>query len=195
MRQSHSVPRPEKEGFEALLTRLDADRGRAGERYEELRRRVIQLLAWRGSWHPEELGDEVLRRAGESLFSGEPVRNLEAYCAGIARLVLLEEQTSMREVPLTGWHRQLTAPEYLTVDDRRSQAFDSCLARLSESNRQLILSYYVGDGWEKIRQRRVLARSMAIPLNALRIRAFRIRAALERCIAGKLAGAQEREAK
>jgi DNA-directed RNA polymerase specialized sigma24 family protein len=193
--RKNRVDEAEKAGFDALLARLDTDRARAGEKYEELRRRIIQLLAWRGSSRPEELGDEVLRRAGKNLVSGETVRNLEAYCAGIVRLVLLEDMNSRREVPLRGLDRQLPAPEPGAEDDPRLQAFDSCLARLSEDNRQLILRYYACDGGEKVRERRALARSLGIPLNALRIRAFRIRAAMERCIAGKLAGSPESEAK
>lgn len=195
MTRNHPVDGAEKAGFDALLARLDTDRARAGEKYEELRRRIIQLLAWRGSSHPEELGDEVLRRAGKNLVSGEVVRNLEAYCAGIVRLVLLEDVNNRREIPLAGLHGQLAAPEAVTEDDPRLRAFDSCLARLSESNRQLILSYYACDGGEKVRQRRALASSLGMPLNALRIRAFRIRAAMERCIAAKLAGSPEGEAK
>jgi hypothetical protein len=40
--------------FTRLLHRLDADRERAGEKYEDLRRTLIRFFEWRGAPYPEE---------------------------------------------------------------------------------------------------------------------------------------------
>ncbi len=45
------------ETFAALLFSLDADRERAGEKYEDLRRTLIRFFEWRGAPFPEEHAD------------------------------------------------------------------------------------------------------------------------------------------
>ena len=52
----------------------------------------------------------------------------------------------------------------------------------SAANRKLVLEYYRGEKKAKIDHRRSLAEQYGIALNALRIRAHRIRAALQECV-------------
>ena len=66
--------------------------------------------------------------------------------------------------------------------DDRTRELDACLARLPHEQRTLILSYYGGTTEERIHNRRRLAAQLGIPLNALRIRAHRIRQQLERAM-------------
>lgn len=48
--------------FDHLLTWLSPDREQPGERYEEIRRRLIKSFAHYGCWEAEDLADETLRR-------------------------------------------------------------------------------------------------------------------------------------
>jgi DNA-directed RNA polymerase specialized sigma24 family protein len=72
------------------------------------------------------------------------------------------------------------------VDDSgpepRLECLDHCLAALSSDSRQLIMDYYQEERRAKIELRQQLAKKLSIPLNALRIRAHRIRASLEKCV-------------
>jgi len=176
----------DESAFEALLAHLDKDRNAAGEKYVVLRRRLVQVLAWRGSHKPEELADETLSRAGKALLRPPAILNLESFCVGIARLVALEDARRQRETSLDETHGQTSAVTEPVENDARSVAFDECLSAMTETSRNLILGYYGSDGQEKIQNRRKLAAELGIPLNALRIRACRIRGALERCIEGKM---------
>jgi DNA-directed RNA polymerase specialized sigma24 family protein len=76
-------------------------------------------------------------------------------------------------------------PELLT-DSRRVEVeyrcLEECIAKLNEEHRELVLRYYSADGREKIEQRKLLAEKLGIAPNALRIRAYRIRAALQKCL-------------
>ena len=172
--------------FEALLAYLDPNRERAGEKYDALWRKVVQMLAWRGSWRPEELADEAMSRVGRSLYAGETMRSLEGYSAGIARLLALEDMRRQRHVPLPEEYADTAVLKAPALDDARSLAFDDCLLRLPAYDRDLILQYYGGDRHEKIRSRKALAQKLGLPLNALRIRAYRIRVALQQCINRKV---------
>jgi DNA-directed RNA polymerase specialized sigma24 family protein len=59
---------------------------------------------------------------------------------------------------------------------------DRCLEGLTVDSRQLIVDYYQEERRAKIELRQQLAEKLGIPLNALRIRAHRIRATLEKCV-------------
>jgi len=56
------------------------------------------------------------------------------------------------------------------------------LDSLPKENRKLIIDYYQEERRVKIELRQELADKLNIPLNALRIRAHRIRVGLEKCI-------------
>jgi DNA-directed RNA polymerase specialized sigma24 family protein len=171
-----------QDAFDCLLQALDCDRDRAGERYEQLRQRLVLFFRARGLAHPEERSDHTMTVAATRLVRGEVVQNVTAYTLGIARLVALEgyreeahERAAAREAAT------LTAPESQSPDARQ-QAFEACLAQLPQDQRELILAYYAGDDGNQIASRRRLAQQRAIPLNALRIRAHRIRQQLERTL-------------
>ena len=53
--------------FEQLLSVLDADRDRAGERYEVIRRKLLKFFEWRGCQRPDELADQTIDRVLEAL--------------------------------------------------------------------------------------------------------------------------------
>ncbi len=55
-------------------------------------------------------------------------------------------------------------------------------ARLEPLNREIITGYYFDEERVKIENRRTLAQSLSITVNALNIRACRIRDKLEACV-------------
>ena len=56
------------------------------------------------------------------------------------------------------------------------------MQRLTADNRKLVLQYYQEEKQAKIDHRKLLAEQLGIALNALRIRAHRIRASLQECV-------------
>src|SRR2546421_12507552 len=62
--------------FAKLLDRLDPDRERAGERYEELRRTLTRFFEWRGAPFAGEHTDGVFNRIARKLSAGGEARNL-----------------------------------------------------------------------------------------------------------------------
>lgn len=166
------------ESFNALLDWLGSDREQAGVRYEEIRRSLIRIFINRGCDEAEDLTDETINRVVSKLdeikqeFTGDPAR----YFHGVANKVLLEYQ-----------RRKLPPPTPFPPDDSKRieleyRCLDHCIGRLSEENRKLLLLFYQAEGREKIEQRRFLAEELGISPNALRIRAFRLRTALQQCV-------------
>jgi DNA-directed RNA polymerase specialized sigma24 family protein len=56
------------------------------------------------------------------------------------------------------------------------------MGQLSPENRRLVLEYYQNEKRAKIDHRRKLAEQLGIAVNALRIRAHRIRLQLQKCV-------------
>ena len=169
--------------FDCLLAALDTDRDRAGERYELLQRKLAAFFRWRGMASPEDLADQTLDVAARRLLEGEPIQNVSGYCVGIARMILRKYLHIHERNGASLGKREMAATNGNPVEeDPLTHCFDKCLEQLGSDSRDLIYQYYCGEQQEKIRTRKELANRLGIPLNALRIRAFRIRMKLEAAV-------------
>lgn len=129
----------------------------------------------------DETFDRVMRRIDE----GQKISNVMAYFYTVARLIFMESLKERGKASLIVESTATTVgPAQLESehDDPRTRCFDECLEGLSEENRKLILDYYQSEKREKIDLRKRLAGELNIPLNALRLRAHRIRKGLEDCV-------------
>ena len=179
-----------REGFDTFLRGLDPDREQAGRRYELLRAKLISFFDWRNSPAPEDHADEALNRLVRKIEAGEEIRDPSTYVFGIARMMLLEiaragekERLNLNQVPV--------AQEIDQESDetqRRIECLRRCLASLPAKDRDLITQYYDADGpSSKIVRRKELALRLGLQLNAVRIRACRLRERLEHCLQRRLA--------
>ena len=66
--------------------------------------------------------------------------------------------------------------------ERQHHCLETCMQKLHDGKRELILDYYQKKGAEKIANRQRMAEYLGISLNALAIRVLRIREGLEVCI-------------
>jgi RNA polymerase sigma factor (sigma-70 family) len=164
-----------------LLTLLDPDGERAGEQYELLRAKLIRIFEWRGSSSPEDGADETLDRIAHKVAEGELVRDVHAYAGGVARLVWLE--SVKRERRSRAALEQLPQGEAEVVEPEvRRECFGSCLSKLPDDARSLVVEYYRKEKSAKIESRKNLAESLGITPGTLRLRVYRLRAQLEQCV-------------
>jgi DNA-directed RNA polymerase specialized sigma24 family protein len=167
-----------KESFDALLAWLDPERDEAGRKYEGIRLRLIKIFVCRGCYEPEDLADETINRVSkklkeiESTYSGEPAR----YFYGVANKVHLE-YIRRKPVPIPP-----TPPDPADDIEKQFACLERCMQDLTPNNRVLVLQYYQEEKRAKIDHRKKLADQLGIALNALRIRACRIRASLQQCV-------------
>ncbi len=174
-----------QEGLDKLLGLLDQDRERAADKYEQLRRRLLKLFEWRGSSTPEENADEALNRVARKIVEGVEIRDINHFVGGVARRLFLEilehrerEQKALNQLPEPVIVVEIKDEEV----DPRLDCFRACLDELPAQQRRLIVDYYHEGERKRIEQRKVLAVTLQIPLNALRIRAHRLRSQLDTCI-------------
>lgn len=129
----------------------------------------------------EDLASDVTARVFEALRRGEVILNLGAYCLGTARLVFLEHIRSKGREPDAfpdGW--EPPAPEPIELDEERVEILRGCLGALASKDRELVLAYY-GDGQGKSNRARI-AEGLGVSLNAVHIRACRLRAQVRQCV-------------
>jgi DNA-directed RNA polymerase specialized sigma24 family protein len=181
--------------FDGLLAALDPDRDRAAAEYERLRARLVKLFTWRGCVRPDEYADRTFDRVARRLAEGAEIhlRDPYGFFHGVA-LNLLQEywrEPSAQWTPIDAApnHAALAQPAAVENDDAADHreahlaCLDRCLGELRPEGRQLLARYHPAES-DHIAARRTLAEELGIPLNALRIRVFRLRAALERCVSG-----------
>lgn len=165
--------------FDSLLAWLDPDREQAGKKYEYIRQRLIKIFTCRGRHDADELADETINRVTLKAaqiaegYVGDPA----LYFYGVAQKVYLE---SLRQRP-----RAAVPPAPAVTPTEAEQEFEcleKCVSELSPDNRKLILEYYQKDKRHKVEYRKKLAERLGIAQNAVRIRAYRIRQTLQRCV-------------
>jgi len=167
-----------QESFTALLAWLDSDRDAAGKKYEDIRRRLIKIFACRGCCESEDMADESINRVIIRLkdiaetFTGDPA----LYFYGVANKV---HQEYLRRRPIPVPPAVIDESEDL---EREYACLEKCIESLTPDNRQLVIQYYQEEKRAKIEHRKQLADQLGIALNALRIRAHRIRTTLQQCV-------------
>jgi DNA-directed RNA polymerase specialized sigma24 family protein len=169
---------PTQEFFDSLLAWLDEDREQAGQKYERIRLRLIKIFTCRGCGEAEDLADETINRVCskvneiEATYQGDPA----LYFYGVANKLHFEY--------LRRQHRQPLPPPLDEPEDREAEleCLDRCVSELSPASRDMVLRYYAQEKRAKIEDRKKLADELGIAVNALRIRAHRIRSALQQCV-------------
>lgn len=175
------------ESFDEILAWLNPDRDRAASMYLQIRADLTRIFTFNNCSDPEGLTDETFDRLAKKIhelrqtYEGDP----RLYLYGIARNLIKEElkkvktQTSLDDFEAPANTVDETEQE---TAEMREDCLRSCLKKLSAEKRKLILGYYSKEKQEKIELRARLAKQLGTNVETLRVRVFRIRAALEECI-------------
>lgn len=180
--------------FSRLLGWFGEDEG--GQKYEDLRRKLISYFDRRDCLSPDDLADETLDRVARRLEEAGSITNIEPakFCFIKAREVLLEYWRKPERGQL-----ELDDPKAHTPAARNTSAagnpsfqweekekglecLEECLRQLEPDDHALIIRYYYGEKRIKIENHRKMASQLGISDKALGLRALRIRKKLEVCV-------------
>lgn len=167
--------------FERLLNWLNPDdRDQAAMEYEDIRRRLIKMLTCRGCYEQEDVADETIDRVASKLeelkdYEGPRAPYFYKVCHNVYRewLRIKRKRLESPPPPIEEDSQKL---------EKRHRCLDACMNSLSPENREIVTEYYQQDKRAKIDRRKMVAERLGISINALRIRAFRIRATLQECV-------------
>lgn len=188
--------------FHQLLNWFDGGEDSGGEKYLEMRRRLVLYFDRKNCVSPDELADETFNRVTRRLEEeGTIVTDSPAhYCYIVARFVLLEalrkqQREESLDERLQSWSPgpvELPAHEERHERDERWNCLDRCISALEPGDRELIINYYHGEQRDKIENRSAIAARLGLTKNALSIRACRIREKLDLCMKECLDGGAKR---
>jgi len=183
-------------GFTRLLEWLDGGVDSSGQTYLEMRRRLTSYFVRRNRPFADDLADETLSRISKILEQDGAitVTPQARFCYVVARFVMLEDvrreqreqqrdrstrDTRSSTEAWSGRRAELLQTENDATRERQLERLDLGLRLLAPEQRELIVEYYRDKGQGTITHRRDMANRLGISVNALCVRASRIRAALE----------------
>jgi DNA-directed RNA polymerase specialized sigma24 family protein len=149
----------------------------------------VRFFEWRGCIPGADYADETIDRVARKVADGlnAPPRDPYLYFHGVALNVIRER-----------WHKQSHDPVPLPADlavhpfkpdekeyESRLDGLQECLERLPPASRELLTIYHLGESGWRIGQRKNLSERLGVPAAALRLRVYRIRRQLERCLRRK----------
>lgn len=189
-----NLPGPERKpkwvlsqsAFERLIQWLDENSESGGQRYVVMRRRLVQYFDRKNCTFPQELADETLNRVARRLEEEGKITEStpSQFCFNTARYVFLESlRRKEHNEPLPeDLAKSLQFQEEGEWEQLRSNCLGKCLQTLDPEERIVILGYYQGERRLRIENRKLIAAKLGVSMNALTIRACRIRTKLELCI-------------
>ncbi|HST23830.1 MAG TPA: hypothetical protein VLR90_22165 [Blastocatellia bacterium] len=164
-----------QQAFEALLLRLEPGCSDHEKRYKQLRLKMVKFFAWKRTEDPDGLADETISRAVKNLSEGEEIRadNPYSYIYAIAKHVFMEylREKKKREIIVSDLTDHLRNYPEESQDCRKQ-----CLQKLSGDKLSLLQKYYMNE-----EPREMLAQSLKISLNALRLKVHRLKQELRTC--------------
>jgi DNA-directed RNA polymerase specialized sigma24 family protein len=187
------------DSFHRLLNWLngeDEDTDSGGQKYEEMRRKLISYFDHRNCRYPEELADEALNRVAFKLYEKGSITNVSPaqFCFIKAREVLHEywrrpdlkeialEDTVVTDLPDRHQFPVADPDDEQDKGEQRMRCLETCLQNLKRPDHDLIIRYYYGEERVKIDNRQKLSNELGISSKALVVRALRIRKRLEECV-------------
>ena len=181
--------------LQRLLNWLDGGAGSDGQAYVAMRRRLRDYFSRKNCLPAEDLADETLTRVARRLEEEGITRDETParYCYIVARFVFLEHLRETKARPMVAGIPGNAAPQPSAADvaeaadaakarEKLLASLRKCLQELDPLNRRIITRYYIGTARVKIDNRRELADSLGLTMNALTVRACRIRTRLEACV-------------
>lgn len=178
---------PEK--FDRLLIWLNPDRKEAAKQYGEIEFRLFKSFERRlaTDGHSCADADILASRTMDRIcpkmpeladgYEGNPVK----YFFGVAKHIYQEYMDDLRKQQIIASlmpHEEEDSYE----KERRDKCLKECLERFSKEDRDLLLQYFQDEKRTKIDLRKELAEKFKIPGTTLRVRIYRLKETLGKCI-------------
>jgi len=166
------------EAFGKFLRWLSDDDEQAVQEYQAIRRKLVRYFVHKGCEDPDSLFDETVDIiVGKIDSCGEVVSPL-AYCYGVAKNVCRQSQHARRTFSAV---QDFASPELEDSREEELRCLEQCVEGLPQDQREVVVRYHLSYGRERIEARKTLADEHG-GVNALRVKACRIRKSLLQCM-------------
>jgi len=175
------------ESFEEILAWLNPNRDVAATMYVQLRQDLAKMFIWGRCADPEGMTDEAFDRVARKVHDVRPTYEGDPrlYFRAVANNLIKENHKKIK-TQLSIDDIDLPEPPITETEDEAAAHIEECLQlclhKLSPHKRELIISYYAKEKQAKIDHRNELAQKFGITIETLRVRVFRLRESLAKCI-------------
>jgi DNA-directed RNA polymerase specialized sigma24 family protein len=192
-----------EESLNLLLRFLDPNPSSAAAHYESVREKLVRFFEWRGCIPGDVYADETFDRVARKLSEGLESQpgNPYLYFHGVAVNLVRERWRKADQQPRS--LESVKEPNLPAFDpsaesekqssdrerERRLGCLRDCMDNLPSASRELLRRYHLEESKSSLARRNELAAALNVGPGALRIRVFRIRRQLERCMTRCLARA------
>ncbi len=188
---------PTANAFARLLKWLDggpANEDSQGQKYEEMRQRLVTFFDRKNCPYPDDLADETLNRVMKWVEEHDREQDEEPakICYNTARFVFheslrkptyeTEDVSDLSTPPAVDPQKVALLEEEGQGKEKRLSCLEGCSQKLISDDRDLIVRYYYGEQRVKLDNRKRLAAERGMTANALSIKACRIRDKLRDCV-------------
>lgn len=168
---------PTPEQFQKLLDWLAS----SGTDYETMHRRLVKIFVARRCFDAETLADEVMNRVAVRIDDiitryEDPPRCLQGFAENVYR------EDRRDRMKLSDVEPPPPKPEPEDERELQDRCLTRCLGELKPGEAELFRGYFPAQERAKINARRKLAAKLKLTANALRIKAYRVRRSLRRCM-------------
>jgi hypothetical protein len=175
--------------FEALLQSLGADRDEAGKKYLEARFRLINFFQRSNAPRAEDLADRTLDRVAH-IVRQRQVEDISTFIWGVAKNILREFWKLSTPIGIDPIRENLLPSpllmEPLYENKQKHDCLDRCINKLRDQDKRLFREYFIVAGeyesrTEQTLYRRRLADNRSLTIEALHVKAHRLRQEVRRC--------------
>lgn len=183
----HKSPEQGDLAFRRFLAALSSDQEISPRLYQELRDKLVRYFSMRGLLRADEAADETIDRVVKKIEEGSDIDNVTRYSFGVARLIMLEYLRKQgNEAGALRLMGQQDEPSDEKDEALLANYLRECLEETPSEDRSLVLQYYSFKG-KHSKDREKIAEEYNLTLNHLRVKIFRIKKRLGKCVEGKRA--------
>jgi DNA-directed RNA polymerase specialized sigma24 family protein len=159
--------------FDDFILRLDPACADPKQGYERLRLKLVKFFAWKRCDDPEALADETIARLAVRIISKEEIRSEGPFVYGIATNVFREylRDKGKQERLQNALTDSEIVSHKLDINDCQRQCWDE----LDRNKQEMLKKYYDEEHGD------VMAKSLGITVNALRLQIHRVKNELKVC--------------
>ena len=162
--------------FDRLLQALEPEALSPNDGFRRCRSKLVRFFVWRHADDPDNLADETTSRLVKNIQTGQEIsaERPYSYVYAIASNVFQEYLRSKKK---TGIQTDMDDLRELATPEKVENCWTGCLAQLSSDKREFLEEYYL----DSI-DRDEFAREKGMTINALRLKIFRYKEGLKRCV-------------
>lgn len=176
--------------LQELIDFCSSKNGSVDFSYNELRETLVKFFRLKGDGDSETAADLTLDRIADKMTQGVEIDDLKKYSIAVARFIFLERLNRAkreRNAADEFYSKKTVGQTDDAETDEQMRRWRECFQTLPAEERHLLKNYFAELPFAELNERRSqICAEKKISLNNLRLKIFRLRQLLDKCVKNKL---------